>query len=267
MAHSPTPTSSIRVARLGGTVAELAAAAISAHTLYHLGGQLDLGSAAWLLPVALDAYAFTALAVGYSLPADHPGQRPVLRNARLAFAISLGCNALDHFLRKAGQLIDSTTRDLLLVAVATLPSLVVERLLNLQSRLVGHGAEQPAAADESAGDTTDRQEAAVGEVDLAHAGAAAGLADRARKARPDWLVIGSQAFPELTSSLGRRPSGREFQAALAAHAKVLAAAGALPAGTKAPSVTSAKRIRAMLESAETPTSAASSSVRPSDDLT
>jgi hypothetical protein len=246
MAHAHAPSSSIRVARIGGTVAELAAAAISAHTLYHLGGQLDLGSAAWLLPVALDAYAFTALAVGYSLPADHPGQRPVLRNARLAFAVSLGCNALDHFLRKAGQLIDPTTRDLLLVAVATLPSLVVERLLNLQSRLVSHSDQPPAETPEST-PATDHQEATVGEVDLAHVSATPDLVDRANTARPDWLVIGSQVLPELTVTLSRRPSGREFQAALAAHAKALAAAGTLPAGTKAPSVTTAKRIRAVLE--------------------
>ena len=138
---SASPASAVRVARIGGTIAELAAAAISAHTLFHLGRQLDLGPAtAWLLPAALDVYAFTAMAVGYNLPSHHPGQRIVLRNARLAFAMTLGANGLDHFLTKAGQLIDPTVRDLLLVTVATLPPLVVERLLNLQSLLVGNRA-------------------------------------------------------------------------------------------------------------------------------
>ena len=89
-----TPASAIRVARIGGTIADVAAAAFSAHTLYHLGGQLDLGPwTAWLLPAALDVFAFTALATGYSLPVDHPGQKHVLRTARLALAMTVGATS------------------------------------------------------------------------------------------------------------------------------------------------------------------------------
>lgn len=249
---SPTaPTSAVRVARIGGTVAELAAAAISAHTLYNLGGQLDLGPAfAWLLPAALDTYAFTAMAVGYNLPAEHPGQKPVLRNARLAFALTLGCNALDHFLCKAGRLVDPTVRDLLLVVVATLPPLVVERLLNLQSLLVGHRNRptHPAGPE-----TTD----IVGEVSLAHdrtaeppleLGSDGGPGNEtAVGRRPDWTAHGRGVFAELSDKLGRRPSGREFQAALAIYTRNLVTEGRLAAATRPPSVTSAKRIRAVLE--------------------
>lgn len=258
------PTSAIRVARIGGTVAELAAAAISAHTLYHLGGQLDLGpAAAWLLPAALDVYAFTALAVGYSLPLGHPGHKTVLRNARLAFAMTLGANALDHFLQKAGRLVDPTVRDLLLITVATLPPLVVERLLNLQSLLVG-GRTVPAqeeAEDPSlpspAGRATDQDA-------LAHGGALAptpaagqnvvdrpeaGPATAPGKRRPDWGTAGAAMFADLSRDLGRRPSAREFQSALAEHVRHLVASGQLQPGARPPSVTTAKRIRAALEAA------------------
>ena len=235
-----TPTSAVRVARIGGTIAELAAAAISAHTLYHLGGQLGLGpSAAWLLPAALDTYAFTALAVGYSLTADHPGQRSVLRNARLAFAMTLGANALDHFLQKAGRLVDPTVRDLLLVTVATLPPLVVERLLNLQSVLSDQQRQPLTAhlAHESASEQTCDPQSVAG------APAAVVLVGR----RPDWSEVGREVFDELVYGLGRRPTGREFQSALAEHVTNLIADGRLPVGTKPPSVTSAKRVRAALE--------------------
>jgi hypothetical protein len=259
----PAPTGAVRVARIGGTIAELAAAAISAHTLYHLGGQLDLGPAtAWLLPAALDVYAFTALAIGYNLPAHHPGQKPVLRNARLAFAMTLGCNCLDHFLAKAGRLVDPTIRDLLLVAVATLPPLVVERLLNLQSLLVGGRAApaRPVATQPSDPLGVGR---AVGQGTLArnpdpdqplaadHPQTRPEPTDHQAPiktiARLDWTLLGTPVFAELSARLGRRPSAREFQAALAAEVRIQSAHGRLAANVRPPSVTTAKRVRAALE--------------------
>ena len=271
-----TPTSAVRVARIGGTIAELAAAAISAHTLYHLGGQLGLGpTTAWLLPAALDTYAFTALAVGYNLPADHPGQRSVLRNARLAFAMTLGANALDHFLQKAGQLVDPTVRDLLLVTVATLPPLVaagyyrlplvVERLLNLQS-VLGDQRQQPfdnqdnhlhaskarLAHDSASGPTTDQQSVDWTPDTVVPVGG-----------RPDWFDIGQEVFDGLVCNLGRRPTGREFQSALADQIRHLIAGGRLPAGTRPPSVTTAKRVRATLE-ARRPTQTRGQAIVPTD---
>jgi len=235
------PTSAVLIARVGGTAAEVAAAAISAHTLYHLGGQLNLGPfTAWLLPAALDAYAFTALAVGYSLPANHPGQKPVLRNARLAFAMTLGCNALDHVLQKVGHLIDPTARDLLLAAVATLPPLVVERLLNLQSLLADH---RGARADQQPTDPPCLLDQA-GRVDSE---TSPGQVTQPHE-RPDWTSLGCQVFTELADRLGRRPSGREFQAALTRHVEDLIAANGLPSGTRAPSLSSVKRVRAAIES-------------------
>lgn len=260
-----TPASAIRVARIGGTIADLAAAAFSAHTLYHLGGQLDLGPwTAWLLPATLDVFAFTALAVGYSLPVDHPGQKHVLRTARLAFAMTLSSNFLDHFLQKAGQLVDPTVRDLLLVVVATLPSLVVERLLKLQSQLTGRRANEQ---DYEVGERPDCPSADqyVGQGTLAHdihpdqtvvAGSAADdqrlartdhSAARPGLHRPDWTVEGASAFADLSMRLGRRPSAREFQQELASLTKALIVTGRLAAGARPPSITTAKRVRAALE--------------------
>ena len=260
-----TPVSAIRVARIGGTIADLAAAAFSAHTLYHLGGQLDLDQwTAWLLPATLDVFAFTALATGYSLPVDHPGQRHILRTARLAFAMTVGSNFLDHFLQQAGQLVDPTVRDLLLVIVATLPSVVVERLLNLQSHLTGRRTAGPdhAGGARSAGPAPDRH---VGQGSLAHelepdqttaTGPTADdqrltrtdhLATRPGHQRPDWTIEGAPVFADLSKRLGRRPSAREFQQELVTLTRALIAAGRLAAGTRPPSITTAKRVRVALE--------------------
>lgn len=264
-APTTTPVSAVRMARIGGTIAEAAAAAISAHTLYHLGGQLNLGPwTAWLLPAALDVYSFTALAVAYSLPSHHPGQRIVLRNARLAFAMTLGCNALDHFLTKAGRLVDPTVRDLLLVAVATLPPLVVERLLNLQSLLVGHRT-TPTARDAAEQPTHAEDGPLVGQGSLAHGPRPAHVeddrgpcddqrplatADRTAVTvprRPDWTAEGATVFTELSTRLGRRPSAREFQQELTVRTRTLIAEGRLAAGSRPPSITTTKRVRAALE--------------------
>lgn len=247
---APVPTSAIRLARIGGTTAEFSAAAISAHTLYHLGCQLNLRPwAAWLLPAALDIYAFTALAVGYNMPSDHPAQRIVLRNARLAFALTLGCNALDHFLQKAGRLVDPTVRDLLLVTVATLPPLVVERLLNLQSLLVGHLSGSAVHEHETVGQGSlaHQTDPGVAAVDRPQADRPREAASHGGLRRPDWAREGAAVFAELSAQLGRRPSAREFQQSLAMLTRTLIAKGQLPAGTRPPSITSVKRVRTALE--------------------
>lgn len=253
------PISAVRMARVGGTIAELAAAAISAHTLYHLGGQLDLGpDTAWLLPAALDVYAFTALAVGYNLATDHPAQKAVLRNARLAFTMTLACNALDHLLRKAGRLINPTARDLLLVAVATLPPLVVERLLNLQSLLVGNQASAVTRISAS-GPQPVADERFLSQDTLAQSSTPTAAAVHAQKpcsnlataSRPDWVALGADVFADLSARLNRRPTGREFQQALAAHTRNLSAEGRLSPDVRPPSVSSTKRLRTALESSTT----------------
>ncbi|MEY9889251.1 hypothetical protein ABIA31_002899 [Catenulispora sp. MAP5-51] len=263
-----TPASAIRVARIGGTIADVAAAAFSAHTLYHLGGQLDLGPwTAWLLPATLDVFAFTALAVGYSLPVDHPGQKQVLRTARLAFAMTISSNFLDHFLQKAGQLVDPTVRDLLLVVVATMPSLVVERLLKLQSQLNGRraaeqgheGGERPdcPSIDQPVGQGTlahkvhaDQMVAAGPATDDHRLARTDHSAARPGLHRPDWTIEGAPAFADLSLRLGRRPSAREFQQELASLTKALIASGYLAAGARSPSITTAKRVRAALEAGQ-----------------
>ena len=66
--------------------------------------------------------------------------------------------------------------------------------------------------------------------------------------RPEWTSLGGEAFAELADRLHRRPSGREFQAALALKVDELIAANQIPANTRTPSLSSVKRIRATIES-------------------
>jgi hypothetical protein len=88
------------------------------------------------LPIALDAFAASALFVSYRLPGGHKSRRAATRTARLALTLTVVCNGLDHLLDLAGYLLTKHVRDLLLVAVASLPPLIVERLLHLQTVLV-----------------------------------------------------------------------------------------------------------------------------------
>lgn len=133
------PASALLAARLGGAIALAAAASLSFDALSDLAHHAGLHRLAPLLPIAVDAFAASALFVSYRLPAGHTAHRAASRTARLALVLTVACNGLDHLLDLAGYLITEHVRELLLVAVASLPPLIVERLLHLQTALLGDG--------------------------------------------------------------------------------------------------------------------------------
>lgn len=132
------PASAVTIAKVGGTVALAAAAAMSVQTLFGLARLL--GYAAWnapLLPLSLDVYAATAISVGYRIPGAHPARATARRNAVLALALTICCNGLYHWLALAGASVSAGLRTELLVAVSALPPVVVERILHLQRAVSG----------------------------------------------------------------------------------------------------------------------------------
>lgn len=143
------PASAIHMAKVGGTIALIAAAAISAQTLISLGHTLGLhGRIAWLLPTSLDVYAATSIWVGYRIPSAHPAAGIARRDARLALALTVCCNALYHLLLLAGSQLPQWLTDGLLVLVGALPPLVVERIFHLQMSVrdgAGSADETPTA--------------------------------------------------------------------------------------------------------------------------
>lgn len=144
----PVPPGAIRMAKIGGTIALVAAAAMSAQTLVALGHILGYhGKIAWLLPASLDVYAGTSIWVGYRIPAAHPASVIARRDAVLALTLTVCCNALYHLLLLAGSALPKPLIDTLLVLVGALPPLVVERIFHLQMSVRnGDGNAAPADA-------------------------------------------------------------------------------------------------------------------------
>lgn len=300
------PGSAVLVARLGGTAALLAAAAISASTLYHLGLHVGLlPTIAWLLPAALDIYAACAIFTGYRIPPENPARSSALWNARVALALTVGCNALEHVLSLAGSVITPAVRDGLLVAVASLPPLIVERLLHLQTLLVpGRSADRPGApASVKEDDATDggherpvalngqddkpvQTESAIGDatgrdaVTTAHpeqfrrrphhgTGTAAdhgsainGSRDATGQRHPAQVVkrslapavlaeIAAPVYAALAERSGRRPGERVFHQGLTDRITALADDGQIPPEVRMPSLSTAKRVRALIENVQT----------------
>lgn len=121
------------------------AAALSAPTLYNLARLIDFPpQLAWLLPAALDGYAATSIWFGRRIDTAHPAYRSARRNSRLALGMTVACNGLYHFLILAGPLVPAWVRIVLLVTVASLPPLIVDRLLHLNSLAAGTGHAAPA---------------------------------------------------------------------------------------------------------------------------
>jgi len=300
------PGSAVLVARLGGTAALLAAAAISASTLYHLGLRVGLvPTTAWLLPAALDIYAACAIFTGYRIPPENPARDSALWNARVALALTVGCNALEHVLSLAGAVISPTVHDGLLVAVASLPPLIVERLLHLQTLLVpGRSASRPTerasvkednavngvheqaaslngqdnkpvqtepAVDDAIGDDITvptrahpirhRPDHRPGTAsDDTHAindrQRATGQRHPARSAvrclEPTVLAqIATPLYTDLAERSGRRPGERVFHQALTDRITALAGGGQIPPEVRMPSLSTAKRVRALIENVQT----------------
>lgn len=146
------PPSAIRMAKVGGTIALIAAAAISAQTLVSLGHTIGLhGKIAWLLPASLDVYAATAIWVGYRIPSVHPAASVARRDARLALSLTVCCNVLYHLLILAGSSLPKPLTDTLLLCVGALPPLVVERIFHLQMSVRNGDDGNEAAPDAAAG--------------------------------------------------------------------------------------------------------------------
>lgn len=145
------PTTAIRVAKWGGSVALVAAAAMSVQTLYSLGRILGYAKwNAWLLPASLDVYAATAIWVGHRIPAEHKARATARTNARTALLLTVGANGLFHLLNLPNVHLPNWISVTLLVVVSALPPFVVERILHLQMSVSTGHAEVAAAKPEAA---------------------------------------------------------------------------------------------------------------------
>lgn len=246
-----TPASALLAARLGGALALAAAASLSFNALCDLARHAGLGELAALLPIAIDAFAASALFVAYRLPLGHPARRTTARTARLALALTVGCNGLDHLLDLAGYLLTTHVRDLLLVAVASLPPFIVERLLHLQTALVdglGHTGTGPTAPD-VAGQVAGQEQDTNGQDGPAQPGP-----ERSSRTRPEddrWLSLAEPVYRDLIERTGRRPTETAFCSALneaiARREETSDANYAGSGGGHPVSLSTAKRVRALVE--------------------
>ena len=126
------PESVTRAARIGIPIAFLAAAALSFQGLFSLALAVHWNKwLAWLLPVALDAYAAVSTAVWLNIPAGPEAAKPAARNARLAISLTIGGNALYHLVATGTFHVGWQ----LVLAVSTLPPFIAERLLHLVALL------------------------------------------------------------------------------------------------------------------------------------
>jgi len=135
-----------REARNVGLVAVLFAAGISAQALYSLGLLIGLSPwTAWMLPGAMDLYAFESTRVASRVPARHPSRSWAVWNARLALSFTVAGNALFHALHLASGHRGWTDTDIALTAVSAIPPVIVERFLHLQTKInATAGATAPA---------------------------------------------------------------------------------------------------------------------------
>lgn len=125
-----------REARAVGLVAVVFAAGISAQALYALGILIGISPwTAWMLPGAMDLYAFESTRVASRVPARHPSRAWAVWNARLALSFTVGGNALFHALHLASGHHGWTDTDIALTAVSAIPPVIVERFLHLQTKI------------------------------------------------------------------------------------------------------------------------------------
>lgn len=250
-----TPRSVVIALRLGGTVSLIAIAVISFDVLTDLGRQAGLHQLAELFPIAVDAFAASTLYAAYRLPGGHSARDQAKRTARSALALTVCCNVLDHVLALAGFLLPVIVRDLVLVVVASLPQLVADRELHLlvavtahrQLRVLTHAPDPVRTPDASADDTAVQQDVLT-----------------ARETA--WLKIGIPVYRDLLELHGKRPKEKAFHEALAQRLTVQTGqtAGlddqtdpALVLGDRV-SLSTAKRIRALVEARYRPEGQAAS---------
>ncbi len=130
----PVPPFTRHIGRLGVSVALLAAATLSFQPLTSLAHWVGWPKeVAWLLPVALDVYAATSIAVGYGLPANHRARVAAMRNSRFALALTLTANGAYHLVA-TGQL---SLQWWGILPVSLLPIIAAERLIHLGMHLNG----------------------------------------------------------------------------------------------------------------------------------
>ena len=248
-----TPRSVVIALRLGGTVSLIAIAVISFDVLADLGRQAGLHRLASLFPIAVDAYAASALYTAYRLPGGHPARDQAKRTARSALALTVFCNVLDHVLSLAGFLLPGIVRDLVLVAVASLPQLVADRELHLLVAVTAHRQLRVLTAPPC----PDRdQDVPLGDM--------AGQDDVLTAREEAWLKIAVPVYQELRELHGRRPSEKAFHDALTRRLAVQTDQAAGLDGQSEPalnlgegvSLSTAKRVRALVESRRPPESLA-----------
>ena len=250
-----TPQSAVRAARLGGAIALTAAASLSFSALCDLARHAGLHRLAALLPIAVDAFAASTLFVAYRLPAGHPARRTTSRTARLALALTIACNGLDHLLDLAGYLLTTHTRNLLLVAVASLPPLIVERLLHLQTALVGEtvtvltGNENGHSLGTAGHVVVEERQ---NDVQVACHEAEPIRPTRTRPTDEHWLTVAAPVYRKLAERTGRRPTETAFHAALTEALTAVTDDGAVLDGVRSVSLSTAKRVRAVVEAASGP---------------
>jgi hypothetical protein len=150
-----TPRSVKRVAAIGIPISLAAAAAVSFAGLTKLGGYAGI-ERPWLMPVAIDVYATTATLIAMLLPEGHRARTTAVWHARLGLAMSMSGNALARALHLGPR--GYTASDALLTFVGTWPSLIVERLLQLQGQLVVVDATDAAAVAPAAALLRDEPE-------------------------------------------------------------------------------------------------------------
>ncbi|MEZ0107924.1 hypothetical protein ABH920_001916 [Catenulispora sp. EB89] len=244
-----TPRSVLIALRLGGTVSLIAIAVISFDVLTDLGRQAGLHRLSELFPLAVDAYAASTLYTAYRLPSGHPARDQAKRTARYALALTVCCNVLDHALALAGFLIPTIVRDLILVVVASLPQLVADRELDLLVAVTAHGQLGQASGTRASDPESD---ASVDDT--------AGQADVLTAREEAWLKIGGPVYDQLRELHGRRPTEKAFREALAQRLAVQTdqdtglggqAESALILG-EGVSLSTAKRVRALVESRHPP---------------
>lgn len=244
-----TPRSVVIALRLGGTVSLIAIAVISFDVLTDLGRQAGLHRLAELFPIAVDAYAASTLYTAYRLPGGHPARDQAKRTARSALALTVCCNVLDHVLALAGFLLPGIIRDLVLVAVASLPQLVADRELHLLVAVTAHRQLRASAS----------VQAAVPDPEVS-GDAATGQDDALTAREKAWLKIGGPVYRELQKLHGRRPKERAFHEALTQRLTVQTDPGAdlddqaeaALAFGDAVSLSTAKRVRALVEARQPP---------------
>lgn len=135
-----------REARIGGTIALLFAAGISAQTLFQLGRLIGLSPwTAWMLPGAFDIYAFESARVASRVPVGHHSRGWAVWNARLALSFTVIGNALFHALYLSAHGHGWSKRDIALTAMSAVPPIIVERLLHLQTKVNDDGPATHAA--------------------------------------------------------------------------------------------------------------------------